>query len=76
MAHIRIELVSDRESARRFSRRLARGEPFQQERELVLQEAWDAGHTPTGKVEFRGVSQGEPTLLKFDVEVTPGTHAG
>lgn len=42
----------------------------------MLQEAWDAGHTPTGKVEFRGVSQGEPTLLKFDVEVTPGIHAG
>lgn len=69
MANIRIELVSNREAAQQFSRRQARGEPFQKERELVLQEAWDKGHTPTGKVFFRGVGQGEPTLLKFDVEV-------
>lgn len=73
MADIRIELVSDRESARQFSRRQARGAPFQKERELVLQQAWDRGYTPTGRVIFRGVSQGEPTLLKFDVEVTLGT---
>ena len=72
MAMIRIELVSNRATAQLFSRRQARGEPFPKERELVLQEAWDKGHTPTGTVVFRGVGQGEPTLLKFDVEVTLG----
>ena len=67
---MRVELLSDREAAQKFSRRVARGEPFQTERELVLEEVWDKGYTPSGKVLFRGVSQGEPTLLKFDVEVT------
>ena len=70
MAHVRIELVSDRKAAQQFSRRQACGDPFQRERELVIQEVWDLGYTPTGKVVFRGVSQGEPTLLKFDAEVT------
>lgn len=74
MVYVRIELVSNREAAEQFSRRQARGEPFQTERELVLQEAWDKGHTPTGKVVYRGVSQGEPTLLKFDVEVSLDTQ--
>lgn len=71
---MRIELLSDREAAQKFSRRVARGQPFQAERELVLQETWDKGYTPSGKVLFRGVSQGEPTLLKFDVEVTPNSQ--
>lgn len=73
MSVVRIELASNREAAQQFSRRQARGAPFQKERELVMQEAWDKGHTPTGTVVFRGVSHGEPTLLKFDVEVTFGS---
>lgn len=69
MALIRIELDADREHARRFGERVARGEPFPAERELVIEEAWARGYTPTGKVTFRGLGQGQPPTLKFDVEV-------
>jgi hypothetical protein len=69
MALIRVELLSDRDRARRFSERLARGEPFPAERQLVIDEAWARGYAPTGKVTFRGLGQGQPPTLKFDVEV-------
>ena len=69
MALIRIELDADRERARRFSERVARGEPFPAERQLVIEEAWARGYTPTGRVTFRGLGQGQPPTLKFDVEV-------
>lgn len=70
MPMIRIELASDRERAKKFHTRVSRGEPFPRERELVLEEVWDRGYTPTGKVHYRGLSNGQPPSLKFDAGVT------
>ncbi|NKX49620.1 hypothetical protein HER39_03310 [Arthrobacter deserti] len=69
MALLRVELATDREHARRFDDLAARGGPFPKERELVIGEAWVRGYTPTGKVIYRGIGQGRPPALKFDVEV-------
>lgn len=69
MPVIRIELASDRERARSLHDRVRRGGQYPQERELVLDEAWSRGYTPTGEVHYRGRTNGQPPSLKFDVEV-------
>lgn len=74
MPVIRIELDSDRERAKRFHERVRRGEPFPKERQLVIEEAWRRGYTPTGEVDYRGRTNGQPPGLKFDVEVTIDHH--
>lgn len=66
---LRIELASDRERANKFHTRVTRGEPFPKERELVLEEVWSLGYTPTGAVHYRGLSNGQPPSLKFDAEI-------
>lgn len=70
MPVIRIELASDRERANKFHARVTRGEPFIHEKQLVLEEVWAHGHTPTGTVHYRGLTNGQPPNLKFDAEVT------
>ncbi len=35
----------------------------------MIAEAWARGYTPTGRVVHRGIGQGQPPTLKFDVEV-------
>ncbi|NKX56799.1 hypothetical protein [Arthrobacter mobilis] len=69
MALLRVELDADRDRARRFDDLVTHGAPFPKERELVIEEAWARGYTPTGKVFYRGIGQGQPPTLKFDVEV-------
>lgn len=69
MPVIRVELDSDRVHAKRFHERVRRGEPFPQERQLVIEEAWRRGFTPTGAVHYRGRTNGQPPALKFDVVV-------
>ncbi|WP_162144919.1 hypothetical protein [Arthrobacter castelli] len=66
---IRIELDSDRERAKKFHQKVTSGAPFPKERELVVEGAWARGFTPTGTVHYRGISNGQPPGLKFDVEV-------
>ncbi|AKH85382.1 hypothetical protein AA958_27650 [Streptomyces sp. CNQ-509] len=73
MTLLRVELDADRDRARRFDARVRRGEPFPKERQLVIDEAWAHGYTPTGKVTYRGIGQGQPATLKFDVEVDVST---
>ena len=70
MPFLRIELATDRERAKKFHTRAVRGQSFPNEKEIVLQEAWDKGYTPTGTVHYRGVSNEQPPSLKFDVEIT------
>lgn len=70
MPFIRIELASDRQRAKKFHHQAARGASFPQEKELVLQEVWAKGYTPTGTVHYRGMSNEQPPSLKFDAEVT------
>lgn len=74
MPVIRIELDSDRDRAKRFHERVQRGEPFTQERDAVIEEAWGRGYTPTGEVHYRGRTNGQPPSLKFDVEVRIDHH--
>ncbi len=74
MPVIRIELDSDREHAKRFHERVRRGQPYPKECDFVIEEAWERGYTPTGKVDYRGRTNGQPPSLKFDVEVTIDHH--
>ena len=69
MALLRVELTTDRDHARRFTERVTRGEPYPRERQQAIDEAWARGYTPTGTVTYRGVGQGRPPTLKFDVEI-------
>lgn len=69
MAYIRVVFETSRESARKFDKAVLAGSPFVAERERALNHAWSLGHTPTGKVHYRGIANGQPLGLKFDVEV-------
>lgn len=74
MALLRVELDADRDRAHRFEELVTHGAPFPKERELVIDVAWSRGYTPTGKVIYRGIGQGQPPTLKFDVEVDISTR--
>ena len=70
MPRIRVEFETTPEKARRFHQRVLAGAPFTQERQQAISEAWARGRTPTGAVHYRGISNGQPPALKFDVEVS------
>lgn len=69
MPVLRIELETTREAANTFHARAVRGEPFITERDMVIDQVWAKGYTPTGTVHYRGVAHGQPPALKFDAEV-------
>lgn len=48
MPVLRIELETTREAANTFHARAIRGEPFITERDMVIDQVWTKGYTPTG----------------------------
>lgn len=70
MPVIRIEFETTPEKANKFHKRVVGGAPFTREKEQAIAQAWDRGRTPTGVVHYRGIGNGQPPTLKFDVEVS------
>jgi len=67
---IRIEIETTSEKAQKFHKRVVAGDPFTTEKKHVIDQAWEQGRTPTGTVHYRGIGNGQPPTLKFDVEVS------
>ena len=71
MPLIRIQLDSDRGTARRVVELHQANRVHRASREAARTEVWRRGRTPAGEPVFVGVSHGEPVRLLYDVEVYP-----
>ena len=69
MALMRIQLASDRRTARRVMDLHLAGKVHHESREAARAEVWRHGRTPAGEPVFVGVTNGEPVRLLYDVEV-------
>jgi hypothetical protein len=69
MPRQRIQLDSDRTTARRVLDLHRAGKIHHESREAARAEAWRLGRTPAGDPVFVGVTNGEPVRLMYDVEV-------
>ncbi|WP_275005986.1 hypothetical protein [Promicromonospora iranensis] len=73
MPKMRVELpAADRAAAQKILRRYADGGCDRSCDDAALDEIWRLGHTPAGRPECVGITNGSPTYLKFDIEVHPG----
>jgi hypothetical protein len=70
----RIQLESDKYSARRVLELHLVGKVDHDSRNAARDEAWRRGYTPAAEPVFVGITNGEPVRLIYDVEVYPGTH--
>ena len=69
MALMRIQLPSDRRTARRVMDLHLAGKVHHESREAARAEVWRHGRTPAAEPVFVGVTNGEPVRLLYDVEV-------
>jgi hypothetical protein len=70
---IRIQVDSDRGTARRVLELHQAGKVHRESRDAARDEVWRLGHTPAREPVFVGVTNGEPVRLLYDVEVHAGT---
>ncbi len=69
---MRIELqAADRAEAQKIARAYGDGGRHRPSDDAVLAEVERLGRTPSGKPECVGITNGQPTYLKFDIEVYP-----
>lgn len=73
MAVIRIQLDSDKATARRVLELHQAGKTHHPSREAARDEVWRRGRTPAAEPVFIGVTNGEPVRLIYDVEVHSDT---
>ncbi|WP_166850824.1 hypothetical protein [Isoptericola sp. BMS4] len=72
MPMVRIELrATDRAEAQRVVRAYADGGRHRPSDDAALDEVARLGRTPAGRPRCVGMTNGQPTYLKFDVEVYP-----
>lgn len=69
MAVVRIELDSDRYTARRVRDLHLAGRVHHESRDAAREEVWRRGRTPIGEPVFVGTTNGEPVRLLYDVQV-------
>jgi hypothetical protein len=69
MAQVRVQIESDRGTARKVMEMHRAGQVHHDSREAARAEVWRQGRTPAGEPVFVGVSHGEPVRLLYDVEV-------
>ncbi len=74
MPLVRIQLESDRATARRVLEMHQRDKVHHESREAARAEVWRRGWTPAGEPLFVGVTNGEPVRLLYDVEVYSGVQ--
>jgi hypothetical protein len=73
MPLLRVQLASDRATARRVMELHRADTAHHESREAARDEAWRRGWTPAGEPVFVGVTNGEPVRLLYDVEVYSDT---
>ena len=73
MPLLRIQLRTDRTTARHVLALHLAGKIHHESRAAARDEAWRRGHTPAAEPVFVGVTNGRPVHLLYDVEVYPGT---
>jgi hypothetical protein len=66
---IRVQLESDRGTARKVMAAHLAGRPHVESREKARAWVWDHGRTPAADPVFVGVTNGDPVRLLYDVEV-------
>ncbi|MER7005433.1 hypothetical protein ABT297_20635 [Dactylosporangium sp. NPDC000555] len=69
MPLMRIQLDSDRTTARRALELHRSGKVHRESRDAAREQVWRHGRTPAGDPVFVGVTNGEPVRLLYDVEV-------
>ncbi|WP_430789404.1 hypothetical protein [Actinoplanes sp. G11-F43] len=69
MALLRIQLESDRKTARRVMDLHLAGRAHRDSVDAAREAVWRSGRTPAGEPVFVGVSHGEPVRLLYDVAV-------
>ncbi|GIF00699.1 hypothetical protein Ari01nite_81630 [Paractinoplanes rishiriensis] len=69
MAHMRIQVDSDRGTARRVLALHRAGKAHPESRDAARAEVWRLGRTPAGEPVFVGVTNGEPVRLIYEIEV-------
>lgn len=74
MPLIRIQLDSDKSTARRVVDLHRAGKADHDSRNAARDEAWRRGYTPAAEPVFVGITNGEPVRLIYDVEVYSGAH--
>jgi hypothetical protein len=73
---LRIELDSDKQTARRILEMYKAGKTHRESREAAIEEIWRRGRTPAGEPTFVGITNGEPARLIYDVEVHSDVNCG
>ncbi len=73
MPLLRIEVDSDRATARRVLEMHRNDRVHPESRAAATAEVWRLGWTPAGDPVFVGTTNGEPVRLLYDVEVYPQT---
>lgn len=69
MPLLRIQLDSDKNTARRVRELHLAGKPHHESRDAARAEVWRRGRTPAGEPVFVGTTNGEPVRLLYDVEI-------
>ena len=73
MPLLRIELDSDKYTARRVQQLYQAGKVHHESRNAAREEIWRRGRTPAAEPVFVGITNGEPARLIYDVEIYPDT---
>ena len=73
MPWMRIELDSDKQTARQIWELHRAGKQHRDSRDEAVDEVWRRGRTPAGRVTFVGITNGEPARLLYDVEIHSDT---
>jgi hypothetical protein len=73
MPVMRIQVDSDRGTARRVLDMHRAGKVHRESRDAATAQVWRHGRTPAAEPVFVGVTNGEPVRLLYDVEVYSDT---
>ena len=73
MPLMRIQLGTDRATARRVLELHRAGKAHKESRDAARDEVWRRGRTPAAEPVFVGVTNGDPLRLIYDVEVYSDT---
>lgn len=66
---MRIQLDSDRATARRVLELHQAGKTHRESRDTAREEVWRRGRTPAAEPVFVGLTNGDPVRLIYDVEI-------
>ncbi len=73
MPLMRIQLDTDKYTARRVRDLYQAGKIHHESRDAARDEVWRRGRTPAADPVFVGITNGEPVRLIYDVDIYPET---